>query len=53
VLTGNCLTESSLPVFLGRGLPNLRELYLGKNRISKYRMKENIAELRGRVLLYL
>lgn len=53
VLTGNCLTENSLPVFLGRSLPNLRELYLGKNRISKYRMKENVVELRSRLVLYL
>jgi hypothetical protein len=53
VLTGNCLTENALPFFLGGRLPHLRELYLGKNRISKYRMRENIVELRTRLVLYL
>lgn len=42
VLTGNKLTEISLTLFTSKVLPYLRELYLGKNHISKYRMKENI-----------
>jgi hypothetical protein len=53
VLTGNCLTENALAVFAGRSLPQLRELYLGKNRMSRYKMKENIADLRSRFVLYL
>ncbi len=39
VLSGNRLTDSSLVMFLGKSFPFLKELYLGKNRISKYRMK--------------
>lgn len=53
VLTGNLLTENALSFFLGGRLPQLRELYLGKNRVSRYRAKENIAELRNRFILYL
>jgi hypothetical protein len=39
VVSCNKLTENSLPVFLNRSLPYLKEIYLGKNRINKYRMK--------------
>ena len=53
VLTCNRLTDNCLQMFQNRSLPNLRELYLGKNRISKYRMKENIVELRSKFTLYL
>lgn len=53
VLTGNKLTEASLNLFLSRQLPHLKELYLGKNPINKYRMKENISELKTKFVLYL
>jgi hypothetical protein len=39
VVSCNKLTENSLPIFLNRSLPYLKEIYLGKNRINKYRMK--------------
>lgn len=39
VLTGNKLTDQVIPMFLGRSLPHLKELYLARNRINKYRMK--------------
>jgi hypothetical protein len=39
VLSGNRLTDGCLPLFLARSLPFLKEIYLGKNRINKYRMK--------------
>ena len=42
VLTCNRLTDNCLPMFTGRALPYLKEIYLGRNRINKYRMKENI-----------
>lgn len=53
VLSGNKLTENCISLFMNRSLPNLKEIYLGKNRINKYRMKENIVELRGKFILYL
>jgi hypothetical protein len=39
VLSGNRLTDNSIVMFLNKSLPFLREIYLGKNRINKYRMK--------------
>jgi len=39
VVSCNKLTENSLPIFLNRSFPYLKEIYLGKNRINKYRMK--------------
>lgn len=53
VLTGNKLTDCCLTMFLRRSLPFLKEIYLGKNRISKQRMKENIMEIRSKFILYL
>ena len=53
VLTGNKLTENCLSVFLNKSLPYLKELYLGNNRISKSKLKENIAELHSKFILYL
>jgi len=53
VLTCNRLTDNCLPLFTGRALPYLKEIYLGRNRINKYRMRENIIELRGKFILYL
>lgn len=53
VLTGNKLTEASLSLFMNRQLSHLKELYLGKNPINKYRMKENISELKTKFVLYL
>lgn len=53
VLTGNRLSEAALGVFSGKSLPQVREIYLGKNPISKYRMKENINELKTKFVLYL
>lgn len=43
VLTCNRLTDDCLSLFLSRSLPHLKELYLGRNGISRQRMKENIA----------
>ena len=53
VLTGNKLTDVSLSLFLNKSLPYLREIYLGKNRISKQRMKENIVQIRSKFILYI
>lgn len=53
MLTGNKLTDLSLSLFLNKSLPYLREIYLGKNRISKQRMKENIVQIRSKFILYI
>ncbi len=53
MLTGNKLTDVSLSLFLNKSLPYLREIYLGKNRISKQRMKENIVQIRSKFILYI
>lgn len=53
VLTCNRLSDECLIVLLGRALPDLKEIYLGRNRISKFRMKEHILALRSKFILYL
>jgi len=53
VLTCNRLTDQSIVLLLRIALPDLREIYLGRNRINKMKMREQIAELRSKFIVYL
>ena len=53
VLSCNKLTDNSLELLMKKALPYLKELYLGRNRINKYRVRELVHELRSKFLVYL
>lgn len=53
VLTSNRLTEMSIEYLNEKKLKNTREIYLGKNRINKGKVRDEIRSLENKYSLYL
>ena len=53
MVTSNKLTDISCKELLWHEIPTLKNIYLGKNKILRFKIKEAMKELEGKYHVYL